>query len=208
MRTSLHTLIYSTVLGIVCALLLTGAAEVTEPYRQSNADAEKMRNILSVLDVPFDSKASSQELVKVFEANVRTEQLGELTTYTYFGSESESAGQAVAIPLAGPGLWGPIKGFLALESDMATIRGISFHEQEETPGLGGEINSQWFRDQFKGKSITDAAGNPGLHIVRGGGSGPNEVDAITGATMTCEKVEIMLNAAIEQIIEERSKHGR
>ncbi len=116
--------------------------------------------------------------------------------------------RAMAVPFAGQGLWGPIRGFLALDPDMKTVRGITFYEQEETPGLGGEIASSWFREQFKGKSIASSEGKPGIHIRRGGGaSGANEVDAITGATMTCNKLEAIINAVIGQIIEGRAKHG-
>jgi len=205
---SLRTLVYAAVLGAVCASLLTGAATFTEPYKKSNARAEEMRNILGVLDVPHDPHASSRELVEVFEKNVRVAQRGELATYVYRSAGSPAAAQVVAIPFAGPGLWGPIKGLLSLDAEMKTIRGITFYEQEETPGLGGDIGSPWFRGQFKGKRIEDAAGRPGIRIRRDGVVGLNEVDAITGATMTCEKVEDMLNRAIERITEARTRHGR
>ena len=208
MNDSLRTLVYAAVLGGVCASLLTGAARFTEPYKKSNARAEEMRNILGVLDVPHDPHASSRELVEVFEKNVRVEQRGELATYVYRSAGLPAAAQVVAVQFAGPGLWGPIKGLLSLDAEMKTIRGITFHEQEETPGLGGEIGAPWFRDQFKGKRIEDAAGRPRIRIRRDGAVGLNEVDAITGATMTCEKVEDMLNRAIEQIVEERTRHGR
>ena len=118
-----------------------------------------------------------------------------------FANEGEV--QAVAFPFAGPGLWGPIKGFLALEADLRIIRSIAFHEQEETPGLGGEIGADWFKRQFEGKSILSSDGVPGIKITRGdGASEPNEVDGITGATMTCDKVEEMLNQAIAKIAKE------
>ncbi len=221
MKGSVHTLVYATVLGLVCALLLTGAARLTAPYRTSNAEAERIHNILSVLGVPYDPLASSEAVVEAFEINVRMEKRGELTTYVYVPAENEGAAEAVAVAFSGRGLWGPIKGLLSLEPDMTTIRGISFYEQEETPGLGGEIAAAclggdeahvancpaWFRHQFEGKTIEDAAGRPGIRIVRGGASGANEVDAISGATMTSGRIEAMLNAVIRQIVEERDKNG-
>jgi Na+-transporting NADH:ubiquinone oxidoreductase subunit C len=95
-----------------------------------------------------------------------------------------------------------VEGLLALEPDMKTIRGVTFYKQEETPGLGGEIGSAWFQQQFKGKSIM-AGPKPGIRIIRGGAkSAPDAVDAITGATMTSEKVQAMLNRTIAQIVEE------
>ena len=85
---------------------------------------------------------------------------------------------------------------------MKTIRGITFYEQEETPGLGGEITAAWFREQFVGKSIIGADGKPGIIIRRGGEPAPNKVDAISGATLTCDKVQAMLCEAIESIVKE------
>ena len=66
----------------------------------------------------------------------------------------------MAVPFSGSGVWGPIEGVLALEPDMQTIRGVRFYKQEETPGLGGEIASDWFQAQFKGKTLVSAAGDP------------------------------------------------
>ena len=195
---STYTIVFSAVLGTVCALLLTGASTLTEPYRKANAAAEEMRNILKVLEVPFNAKVSSEELTQIYEKSVSEEQYGALSVYVYNGESG-----AIAVPFAGPGLWGPIKGFLALESDKTTIRGVTFHEQEETPGLGGEIGTKSFTDRFKAKTIFGPDGQPGIRIVRGGGAeGTNEVDGITGATMTCNKVQAMLNGAIDKIVKE------
>lgn len=200
MKGNLYALAYAAVLGTVCALLLTAAAEVTAPYRQANAEAEEVSNILSVLKVPLPGDASAKQLAGVFKNNVSEEQRGNITLYVYSPSEGEV--EAVALRFSGPGLWGPIKGFLALEPDMRTIRGVTFYEQEETPGLGGEITSLAFREQFVGKSIVDESGKAGIVIKSGGEPAPNKVDAISGATMTCDKVEAMLDAAIEEIVKE------
>jgi len=200
---NVYTLCYTGVLGTVCALLLTAVAKITEPYKEANAQAERNHNILNVLQVPYPSKASSQQLVKIFEDNVRLEQLGKLKIYRYIPPKDSDSSETLAVGFEGPGLWGPVKGFLALGKDMKTIVGITFYEQEETPGLGGEIVSSWFREQFVGKSIVDEAGNPGIIISNSEGSAPNKVDAISGATMTCNKVQAMLNEAIKSIVEEK-----
>ena len=203
MKNNVYTLCYAGVLGTVCSLLLTAAASFTAPYREANAKAEKNRNILGVLQVPCPPRASSQELVKIFEDNVRLEHLGGLEMYRYIPPQDSDANETVAVGFEGPGLWGPVKGFLALDKQMRTIRGITFYEQEETPGLGGEIASDWFREQFVGKSIVDQAGSPGIIISSGEPEAPNRVDAISGATMTCDKVQAMLNETIKSIVEGR-----
>ena len=200
MKNKIYTLCYAAVLGIVCSFLLTASAQFTKPYKEANASAEKISNILSILKVPVEADATSSELIEIFESNVLEEEKGDLTIYSYRPS-GQSVADAVAFAFSGPGLWGPVKGFLALESDMKTIRGISFYEQEETPGLGGEIASDWFQSQFIGKSIVDQDGKAGI-IISKTGAGQSQVDAITGATMTCDKVEEMLNEVINVIVGE------
>jgi Na+-transporting NADH:ubiquinone oxidoreductase subunit C len=202
-KNNVYTLFFAGVLGTVCSLLLTAVASFTAPYQDANAKVEKIRNILGVLQVQYPRGASSQELVKIFEDNVRQELLGGLEVYRYVPQPGSGAEESVAIGFEGPGLWGPVKGFLALDKQMRTIRGITFYEQEETPGLGGEIASSWFRKQFIGKKIVDQAGNPGIIISSSEGEAPNKVDAISGATLTCDKVQTMLNEAIKKIVEEK-----
>ena len=204
MKDSLHTLIFSAALGLVCALLLTGAAELTRDRQEANAEAKKIRNILAVLGVRFERGASSQELDAVYKQNVRPRKRGDLEMFEYV---SGGKVQAVAIPFAGPGLWGPIEGYLSVTPDLKTIIGVTFHKQQETPGLGGEIASPGFRNKFKGKAIEDGSGKPGIIVRQGGAAGPNEVDAISGATMTCKKVEKMLSAVAERIVKERDSNG-
>jgi len=206
-KANLYTLCYAAVLGTVCALLLTAAATFTEPYKAANQKAEEILNILTALKVPLPDDVSSGQVIEIFNQNVR-DKYGDKTVYVYSPKEAAGKIEAFAIRFAGPGLWGPIKGFLALESDEKTIRGITFYEQEETPGLGGEIISAGFRGQFENKSIVDETGRPGIVIRASGGELKNGVDAITGATMTCDKVQAMLNQVIKRIIEDDSKNGR
>ncbi len=203
MKGSLYMVCYAATLGIVCAGLLTFVGSVTRTYREANKEAEKVRNVLGVLDVRYEESCSAKQLLDIFEKNVRKKKLGDLDLFTSMDAQSGEV-RLVAVGVDGPGVWGKIKGFIALDPDMKTIRGLTFHEQEETPGLGAEITSVTFRDQFKGKLLVDSEGKPGIRI-RAGASGPNEVDAISGATMTCDKVEELLNKTIVSIVAERGR---
>jgi Na+-transporting NADH:ubiquinone oxidoreductase subunit C len=193
---SLYAVAYAAALGITCALALTAVDGWTAPRKAANARAEKIRNILSVLGVPFEAEASADELVMVYEANAQMEERGTLELHSYRHPED---GLLRAVRFEGPGLWGPVEGFLCLREDMTTIHAVTFSRHEETPGLGGEISSDAFRGQFRGISVLDERGERGIRIVGDGADGPNEVDAISGATMTSDKVEEMLNRVIERI---------
>ncbi len=194
---SLYTLAYAAVLGLVCALTLAAVDGFTATRKAANARAEEVRNILAVLDVPVDADAAPQELLRVFEDNVTEEERGTRTFYSY---EHSVEGVLRAVRFGGPGLWGPVEGFLCFEEDMRTIFAVTFYRHEETPGLGGEISSSAFTDQFEGLSAVGPDGSPGIGVVGDGADDINEVDAISGATMTSDKVEDMLNRTLEEMI--------
>ena len=105
-------------------------------------------------------------------------------------------GQKVIVAACyGAGLWGPIWGYIAVNEDK-TIRGVYFDHESETPGLGAKIKDEpSFRAEFEGKSVIYSEDAPAFSIVKGGAPAgvDNAVDAITGATMTCNG----LNAAIQ-----------
>ena len=194
MKRSLYSLLFAAVLGAVCAGLLTAARDLTAGRREANARAERLRHILDALGLEYEADAGPEALVRRFEQDVRTETRGSLEFYEYVGDDG--AVRSVAVLFAGQGLWGPIKGILALEPDRRTVRRITFYEQEETPGLGGEIATRSFTQQFDGRRIVSAAGGPGL-----------EVHAITGATMTSRRVKEMLNRVAKAIVESEAERG-
>ena len=99
---------------------------------------------------------------------------------------------ATVIPIYGAGLWGPVWGYIALDTDFQTILGVYFDHSGETPGLGSKIKDDpEFQAQFIGKSfdLADAA-NP-FDIIKGGAPESNNhaVDAISGSTMTCRGLD-------------------
>ena len=84
MKGSIYALIYAAVLGSVCALLLTAAAEVTAPYRQANAEAEEILNILVVLDVNLPPDTSAKRLKELFDDNIREKLQNGVESYVRF----------------------------------------------------------------------------------------------------------------------------
>ncbi|MFP4059252.1 MAG: NADH:ubiquinone reductase (Na(+)-transporting) subunit C [Bacteroidales bacterium] len=98
-------------------------------------------------------------------------------------------------PLRGKGLWGPLWGYISLESDFNTVYGAIFAHKAETPGLGAEIQEPFFQEQFKDKEIFDAYGKFVSIAVEKGGTDlddPHAVDAISGGTITSQGLEAML----------------
>lgn len=210
MGDSARVIVFAAVLGVICAALLAGATIYTAPYRSANEMAEERRNFLAVMGAPVKEVRDAQALVAMFDSDVREAKLGELTVFEYRPASADGgAALAIAVPFAGMGLWGEIKGVLALEPDLLTIRGVSFYKQDETPGLGGEIGAEWFQKQFVNKQIVSSSGEPGFRILKPGGTpADNEVDGISGASLTCGRVEIILTELARSIGKERSAYVR
>ncbi|MBI9017766.1 MAG: FMN-binding protein [Phycisphaerae bacterium] len=200
MKGSLYTLIYAAVVGIVCAATLTFAANFCRPYREKNEAAEKQINILLALNVPFDVDATADELLQIFDANIKQVEQNGMAIYNY---EVNGKLDSLAVEFIGPGRNATVKGFLALEPDRKTIKGITFYQQEETPGLGGEIITAEFRDRFKGKSIYDEKGEPGFVVKKNADKLKNGVNAISSATQTCDKLGIMLTETLKSLSQEQ-----
>lgn len=103
--------------------------------------------------------------------------------------------QQIIVPVRGKGLWSTMYAYVALDGDLTTIRGVSFYQHGETPGLGGEIENQRWQDGWKGKKVYDESGEVGLQIVKGGsadGSQVYQIDGLSGATLTTNGVENLM----------------
>ncbi len=114
-------------------------------------------------------------------------------------SESDpNATEAYVLPVFGNGLWDNIWGYVALEEDLQTLRGAIFDHAGETPGLGARITSVEVQERFKGKKLYDDAGAlVAVTMVKGESGDPsiygdNEVDGLSGATITAVGVNNML----------------
>ena len=218
---------YITVLTVIVAALLSAAALVLQPFQQANVNNEKMMNILQAADVNVEG-ANVQELfnkdcVKMMLVNSKGEVVEECTSdYTKFRAFTMNLkdelykrdnGQDFVLPiivinngkenvnvvqLEGAGLWGPIWGYIGMTSDFQNVVGVVFDHKSETPGLGAEITTVNFRDQFKGKTIFSGGKFVSIDVVKGGVANlaadlqKHSVDAISGGTITSQGVNNMI----------------
>ena len=111
---------------------------------------------------------------------------------------NEDGLERVILPVRGAGMWSALYGYIALESDLNTIAGMTFYEQNETPGLGDQITHVHWLEQWKGRRIYDEQGEIRFRVGEGvvaAGSATSgyEVDALTGATVTGNAVTGMMH---------------
>lgn len=172
-----YIFIYSAVLVVVAALILTVVAVSLKPAQEKNQRAETKQMILKTIGIEA-TRDNADELYAqhITEAD---------NYYTFDGG--------IILPLKGTGLWGPIWGYLALDNT-STVVGAVFDHKGETPGLGGEIATDKFASRFIGKKMDTQA----IHLKKNADRGnPYEVDAISGGTMTSNGVTAMLAKAYE-----------
>lgn len=104
--------------------------------------------------------------------------------------------EQVILPVHGSGLWSTMYGYLALEPDGTTVRGLRFYEHEETPGLGDQIEDPQWLAQWPGKRLFGDDGQPVIEVVRGtvqpGAAAVHQVDGLSGATLTGRGVANLL----------------
>lgn len=97
--------------------------------------------------------------------------------------------ETVVLPIHGKGLWSTMYAFLALESDLKTVKGFIYYKHGETPGLGGEVDNPLWRAQWPGKQFFNETGNYEFRVLKGrvDRSSPqalHQADGLSGATIT------------------------
>jgi len=112
--------------------------------------------------------------------------------------------EAYIFPMFGNGLWDWINGFIALEDDLNTIKGIAFDHKAETPGLGARITSAEIQERYVGKKLFNDQGNfVSVSMVKGEKGeplDPHHVDGMSGATLTGNGVNTMISSYMEHYL--------
>ncbi len=214
-----YVFLYASAMVVVVALVLSAAATLLRPLQERNMRIEKMQNILAAINIPA-SRAEAEELFEryVTTAKIVNHQGEELEGDAFEVELQDENRKDVAdrqlpvfiadvdgevfyvLPIRGAGLWGPIWGYVGLESDLVTIAGANFDHASETPGLGAEIADKEFEEQFPGKRIFDDEGNFRPVRVVKGTAPPGDmhaVDGISGGTITSNGVTNMLRDGLK-----------
>jgi Na+-transporting NADH:ubiquinone oxidoreductase subunit C len=201
-----YIFIFSTVMVIIVATLLTFVAESLRPLQEKNTEVEKKLDILRSVGLAEDvdnvedksqyvereyaenitrsivinMEGELQEGVDAFTINLKMElaKSPEERNLPVFIYTAPDGQEIKIVPLQGKGLWGPVWGYISFQQDMSTIYGAIFAHAKETPGLGAEIAEDFFQDQFPGKRIFDQAGQFTSVKVLKGGTSPDDPHAV------------------------------
>ncbi|HHV45728.1 MAG TPA: FMN-binding protein [Tissierellia bacterium] len=189
----IYPVLFMIVITAVFTFLLAGLHEITQDAIALNEETELRRKILYVfnIDIPSDDP---KDIERVFNEHVKSETVGDDTIYYI---EEDGKVTAYAFPVEGVALWGSLKAYIGISADYTEIIGLEFISHSETPGLGGRISEEWFKEQFRGLDLT--RGEDGEYIIYRPAIGGN-VDAVSGATLTSNSVREILNKGIYEFI--------
>jgi len=217
-----YIFIFSTVMVILVALLLSMAAMQLKPFQDKNIEVEKKQNILSSLRIEsttknavdlyakyitdsfvINNKGEKQDGVVAFDVDLKTEleKAASQRLLPVFVGTLDDQSKAYSLPVRGKGLWGPIWGYVSVKPDMNTIYGVTYDHQGETPGLGAEISTKVFQEPFSGKTLfKDSTDFVSIQVEKGGAKkdDPHAVDAISGGTITSKGLQAMLDSCLVQ----------
>ena len=222
-----HTYIFAVLMVLSVAFVLSFTSESLKDLQNANVKKEKMQNILSSVGINVTRDESedlymdyiSEELslksdgtidddIDAFDINLALEvkKDSETQRFPLYIANVENE-KFYVIPLRGAGLWAEIWGYIALKEDINTIKGVSFYHKSETAGLGAEITEDWFIDSFTDEKINDSQGNfVGVYLTKSNNDPrnedkmDNEVDAISGATITGDGVSDMIIERVQNYL--------
>ncbi len=215
-----YTFGFAAAMVLVVASVLAFTASSLKDLQAENVRKEKMQNILATIGIETDREGAEElfnnyiveqlalrndgtvdDAVDAFsDINLALEIKKDANNQRfplYVAAVEET--QYYIIPLRGAGLWNAIWGYIALNEDKNSIKGVVFDHQGETAGLGAEITQHWFMNRFVDEKIFDTSGSlVGINVSKTNND-PNdtdkddhEVDAISGATITGDGVSDMI----------------
>lgn len=228
------TLVFATVVCVVCAALLAVAAVLTQPGQTANALLYKEKNVLLAAGLIEPGAAvTTAQVEAIFKQSIQAHPVdlatGELLPEA--GTDARRCNQRIArddpatsrfapansagvrrlphqgivylikkgdavdqivIAVEGLGMWGQIYGFMSMDPDGNTIRSLTFYDQCETPGLGGEIANPSWQALWRGRQAYDAQWNVGIQVIKGQAGPPDtdslHVDGLSGSTGTSKAI--------------------
>ena len=209
-------------LTFLSSLLLSLFSEGLKEKTLFNKELDKKKNLLQTIGI--NTKVmNAQEIINSFKDNIfeitldvdgnihssinhsqfeiiENNSTGELKYYfegnEYLPAFSSNTMNAFILPISGKGLWSSLYGYFAIDNkNYSTVKGITFYQHAETPGLGAEITKEWFKSSFIGKEIYLDNNINSILVAKAGQADVNslyEVNGISGATITSRGVEILL----------------
>jgi len=193
-----YTVLFTFIISFIFIAVLAYINSVTKEKIAINSELFRIKSILNVMNISYSSdidaynKFKDDELIK--KRTVKRKINGE--EYSVYQSLVNNE-NIYAIIYNGQGLWGEISSVIAFNENIDRLKGIDFIYQNETPGLGGRIEEEWFKGQFRDEKIADII-KMTMSVQKNGDPDHenSSFDSISGATRTSERILSFINESI------------
>lgn len=195
---SFYAIIFMILITGTFTFALAALNENTFGRIEANQLLKQQRAILYVFNIFTDNRMSADEINRLYRQHIQEGTLSNDAVYEAF-QDGNFLGYAFWIE--GSGLWGSIRGIVAMNPELDKIIGVDFLAHSETPGLGGRIDELWFKEQFRNISLGDS-----YPFIVYKPAQEGLVDSISGATATSKAVLNIINEDIHSF-KEKTKGG-
>ncbi len=182
-KQAIYTIVFMVIITAICSAGVAYTYHNTLKQIKMNEEMYLKKAVLEAAGIQTDN-LDSEKIASVYDENVKKKESNGKVWYVLKNGD-------FVFPVTGTGLWGKIDGVVGLKKDLKTLTGVSFINNNETPGLGARITEKWFGLQFNGKQ------GPVTFVAEGTNGNINQFDAITGATITTTAVKNMVNSTLE-----------
>lgn len=203
----LRTLGIAFIVALVCSVIVSVTAVTLKPRIDTNRLRHSTANLFEVLEslgasTPTPRWVERATGTAVERASDAQSALSPAQDMAGLGSVNDVLAvyevrtgarlDLLVLPVRGAGYKSMLEGYLVLHGDLNTIAALTFHQQDETPGMGSLIVEKEWQALWADKQIADANGAVRIEVVKGASTGPYEVDGISGATRTGTGVSKLL----------------
>ncbi len=156
---------------------------------------EEYTEILNAEKFDIKTMVKEAEYSRTLSADVDIARIKRIPKYMaiYLVKEGDTI-EKIILPVYGTGLWSTMYGFIAMGKDLKTVKGFTFYEHGETPGLGGEVDNPRWKKQWKGKKVYDDEWNLRIEVLKGkvdqmSPDAIHQIDGLSGSTLTTRGVD-------------------
>jgi len=198
-ETRVYPIFFMIILTIVFVGVLATFYHSTQDRVQSYKAKNLQTTILTLFDLPTENlEASYKKHIKVMDKEVTID--GETVSMRYYEASDGDKMLGYSFPVSGSGLWSTITAMLAVTPDLKEIVNLEIISQNETPGLGGRIVEDWFKNQFSKKQIVQGSKISLFNLIpEKDKANSNDINQITGATASSKAVVDMLYKDMKKI---------
>jgi electron transport complex protein RnfG len=182
------------VLALCFGGLLAGMQIVLGPTIEANKINETLERVPVLVFGAAHATELSQSGMEINPLSVGVEKAGKTIRYSVYETKSDGKLAGWVTKSAGQGYADKIEVLIGFDPQMEKITGLFVLDQKETPGLGNKIMEDDWRGQFLSKSTAKP-----LAPVKGKSAASNEIDAITGATISSKAVTDIINSAVADL---------